>query len=110
MRKPTTNVLIGFNSDQLRMIDAWRRKQSDRPTRSAAIRRLLAQSLSASPAVQRTSTKAAVRASQMAGTEVDRLADTSASAQEQAKRKRRLLSGPQEFRKFRKDRPTPKKR
>ena len=106
VRKPiTTKVLIGFEDDQLRMIDEWRRKQSDRPTRSVAVQRLVAQSLAASPPIWRTGKKAAAKASKMAALEVDRLADSSVPAEEQAKRKRRLLKGPSEFRDIRKDRP-----
>jgi len=41
----------------------------------------------------------------MAADQLDKLADPSASAQEQASRKRRLLTGPEEFREMRVDRP-----
>lgn len=34
-------VLIGFDDDQIALIDEWRRKQKDLPTRSESIRRLL---------------------------------------------------------------------
>jgi hypothetical protein len=90
------------------MIDEWRRKKPDQPTRTVAIRRLLAQSLASSLGIQRTSEKAASKASQMAAKEIDRLADTSVAVEEQAKRKRRLLNGPREFRSFRKDHPRQK--
>jgi hypothetical protein len=39
---------------------------------------------------------------------IDRLADKSASPEEQAKRKRRLMKGPPEFREMRDDLPKPK--
>jgi hypothetical protein len=40
--KYPTKVLIGFDDDQLAAIDEWRRKQPDLPTRSEAIRRIVA--------------------------------------------------------------------
>jgi hypothetical protein len=45
----------------------------------------------------------------MAGQQVDRLSDPSASAAARASRKRHLLGGPGEFRAFRKDHPTKSK-
>jgi len=40
-----TKVLIGFDDKQLRLIDDWRRKQPELPSRSAAVRRLVAAAL-----------------------------------------------------------------
>jgi hypothetical protein len=48
------------------------------------------------------------KALEMAGREIDSLGDKSASDEEQAKRKRRLLKGPSEFRDMRVDHPKPK--
>jgi hypothetical protein len=45
----------------------------------------------------------------MAANQLDRLADKSATADEQAIRKRRLLKGPEEFQNLRVDRPAKKK-
>ena len=45
--------------------------------------------------------KGAARASEMAGEEIDRLADPSATDEERQLRKRRLINGPQEFRDIR---------
>jgi hypothetical protein len=45
----------------------------------------------------------------MAGNQLDQLVDLSASVEEQASRKRRLLRGPEEFQNVRIDRPTKKK-
>jgi hypothetical protein len=42
-----TKVLIAFDDDRLRAIDAWRRKQEDLPNRSESIRRLTDQALAA---------------------------------------------------------------
>jgi hypothetical protein len=44
----------------------------------------------------------AAEAREMAGQEIDRLADTSLPAEERKKRKRRLIKGPREFRAMRK--------
>jgi hypothetical protein len=41
----------------------------------------------------------------MAGREIDRLADQAATSEEQARRKRRLIKGPREFREMRGDLP-----
>jgi hypothetical protein len=46
------------------------------------------------------------RSADMAGEAIDQSADLSASSEEQSSRKRRLLNGPKEFRKFRRDHPT----
>ncbi len=51
------------------------------------------------PAGKKTDTKAA----EMAGEQIDRLADRSATHDEQTTRKRRLLKGPKEFRNMRTD-------
>ena len=45
------------------------------------------------------------RAADMAGDILDQHADLSASSEEQASRKRRLLKGPKEFRELRRDHP-----
>ena len=48
------------------------------------------------------------RARDMAGNTIDRMTDTTASPDDQASRKRRLLKGPEEFRNVRVDRPNRK--
>jgi hypothetical protein len=45
-------------------------------------------------------------AADMAGEQIDRLADRTATLVEQAARKRRLINGPREFRKIRTDHPS----
>ena len=45
------------------------------------------------------------KAAEMAGDIIDQHADLSASSEEQASRKRRLLRGPKEFRELRRDHP-----
>jgi len=82
-------------------IDRLRREHGVR-TRSEAIQRLVEQALGSDPE-RRPSRQAAARASELAGREIDRLADPSATEEEQAKRKRRLIKGPREFRRTRRD-------
>jgi hypothetical protein len=47
------------------------------------------------------SEKASVKAAAMAGNEIDRLCDRSATDEQRASRKRRLIEGPREFREIR---------
>jgi hypothetical protein len=83
-------------------VDEWRKGQEDKPTRTAAIVRLAESGLSIAPGGP-TSAAMASKAAELAGSEIDRLRDQSATKKEQATRKRRLLKGPKEFRGFRKD-------
>jgi hypothetical protein len=53
-------------------------------------------------------TKKAAKALEMAGQEIDRLSDASATDEERQRRKRKLLKGPKEFRDVRGNRPKPK--
>src|ERR671912_60390 len=75
-------------------IDQWRREQGT-VTRAQAIQRLVEHALGTDPA-RHTTRKAAAKASELAGREIDLLADASVAAEEQAKRKRRLIKGPRE--------------
>jgi hypothetical protein len=77
-------------------IDLWRREHGAK-TRSEAVRVLLQQALATDPG-RPVSREFAAKASDLAGQAIDRLADPSATTEEQAKRKRRLIKGPQEFR------------
>jgi hypothetical protein len=77
-------------------------------TRSEAICRLVELGLAGSRPMRRRSPKAATKARDLAGQQIDKLSDPSATAEEQQKRKRRLLKGPGEFRHIRGDLPKPK--
>lgn len=68
----------------------------DAPSRPAAIRLLI--ELGMGP---RTTARGKAEGADHAGKQIDRLSDQSASAKDQAKRKRRLLKGPEEFRDMR---------
>jgi hypothetical protein len=58
--------------------------------------------------MKRRSPKAASKAFDLAGQQIDKLADPSATAEERQQRKRRLLKGPGEFRELRADLPKKK--
>jgi hypothetical protein len=102
-------ALIGFRADAVvrAAIVEWAENQPDRPTLSEAIRRLveLGLTIEARPA-QITPARAerAARIAATAGKQLDQLADSSASAEEQATRKRSLLKAPEEFQSVRIDR------
>jgi len=85
-------------------VSEGRAHHADKLSRPEAIRRLLDMALAntsgmTSPPRKKTSAKA----SEMAGSTLDQLGDKSASPEQQAKRKRRLVKGPSEFREMRDD-------
>ena len=88
-------------------IDKWA-AQMGVSSRAQAIRRLIEFGLAGAQPTKQRGPKAAAKASEFAAQQIDRLADRSASAEEQQKRKRRLLKGPEEFRKMRTDLSKPK--
>jgi Arc/MetJ-type ribon-helix-helix transcriptional regulator len=81
-------------------VGAWANRQKDKPSLSEAIRRLLEKALAGTIAPRQRS-QGARKATDMAAREIDRLGDRSATGEERASRKRRLLSGPKEFRDMR---------
>lgn len=106
-------------------IEVWARRNEC--SRSEAIRRLVELGLLAKdhpsekpkPAGKRSAVDAAKmitaagletskRSSQMAGEAIDRLGDASATVDERARRKRRLIKGPSEFREMRAQKPKAK--
>jgi hypothetical protein len=85
----------------LKTVDEWRRKQKDHPSRAKAIRRLVDRGLANQPPARQLSKGAKRKAAKMAGREIDRLGDQTATREERARRKRRLIKGPREFRDIR---------
>jgi len=83
-------------------IDKWAARH-EATSRSDAIRRLVELGLAGSQPMRQRSPQAATKASHMAGQQIDKLADLSATAEERQQRKRRLLKGPGEFRDLRAD-------
>jgi Arc/MetJ-type ribon-helix-helix transcriptional regulator len=100
---PVTAIRLSPNMRS--RVDAWAAKQDDAPSRSEAIRRLVELGLAGTKPVKRTSSKSAAKAAGLAGEMVDLLGDQSATPDDRAKRKRRLLKGPSEFREMREDHP-----
>jgi hypothetical protein len=74
-----------------------------------AFRRLVELGLAGSQPMKRRSPKAAAKATDLAGKEIDALADSSATHEEWQQRKPRLLKGPREFRDIRGDLAKPKR-
>ena len=95
--------MVRLQPHRLRTLDAWRERQEDEPSRPEAIRRLVEMGLAAAPRTAPSSKRAAATARKMARATIDQLSDKSAPLEEQAKRKRRLLKGPPEFREMRSD-------
>jgi hypothetical protein len=85
----------------LKTIDEWRRKQKDLPSRADAIRRLVERGLANRLPVRQLGKSAKRKAAKMAGREIDRLGDQTATRKERARRKRQLIKGPREFRDIR---------
>ena len=91
-------------SDELRgRIERWVARQDDTPRLSEAVRRLVEIGLGRSKPMARRSRKSTAKAVSLAGKAIDQAADLLATPAEQAKRKRRLIKGPSEFRGMRKD-------
>jgi|SRR5271169_770539 len=100
-------VLVRLLPEQAKALDQWRKNQADCPGRPEAIRRLLDRAL-ASARNRRPSREAARKASELAAREIEGMTDQSQPAEEQQRRKRRLIRGPTEFRDIRGDQPKAK--
>src|SRR5271154_7364555 len=88
----------------------WARSQDDKPNKAEAIRRLVEKGLGSEVARKQSSPEAAHKAQKMAARTVDHMGDKSATGEERASRKRRLIRGPGEFRDMRADLPKAKKK
>jgi hypothetical protein len=88
-------------------IDKWA-TLNGAASRSQAIRRLVELGLASARPLKQRSAKAAAKASDMAGRQIDKLADPAVPAEERHARKRRLIKGPREFRDLRGDQPKQK--
>jgi hypothetical protein len=85
----------------IKKIEAWGTKQQQpAKTRSEAIRRLVETGLARAEAAQ---AGRRAQSADLAGQTIDRLVDPTAAPEDRAKRKRRLLKGPAEFRDVRDD-------
>jgi hypothetical protein len=108
MGRPRTGTtpLMGFRADPVirASIVRWAEKQPDMPTLSEAIRRLVELGLTVKSKGRQSNEGQRLRAREMAGNAIDVMTDSTAHAEDQASRKRRLLKGPEEFRETRVDR------
>jgi hypothetical protein len=91
-------------------IKSWAKKQPDRPPLAAAIRRLVKLGLTVKSKGRPKRGETKQRARELAGAAVDKMTDTTASREDQARRKRRLIKGPEEFREDRLDMPRAKEK
>jgi hypothetical protein len=82
-------------------VRAWANRREDKPSLSEAIRQLLEKALAGTNALRQRSKGSRRKATDMAARQIDRLGDQSATGEQRASRKRRLLSGPKEFRDMR---------
>jgi Arc/MetJ-type ribon-helix-helix transcriptional regulator len=98
---------IRLSVELTRAIDRWAARNKA-ASRSEAIRELVEMGLAGGQPTGRRRAKTAARASDMAGRQIDKIGDPSASAKERQDRKRRLLKGPSEFRDMRGDQPKSK--
>jgi hypothetical protein len=90
------SVVVRMHPPQLKALDDWISKQKPPfPSRPEAVRRLVEMSL-ARPV--RYPKEIATKAKELASMAIDGLIDPSASADEKADRKRRLIKGPSVFR------------
>ncbi|MDX3966689.1 MAG: hypothetical protein QHD01_08825 [Bradyrhizobium sp.] len=105
MKRPQSGATAraaGFrpSQPQLKAITAWMARQSDKPSLSEAISRLVELGL----ALYTDTDRQKRRARKMAGDAIDRMGDTATTAEDRAVRKRDLLDGPEEFDRVRIDR------
>ena len=101
MKEKSKGSAILLGASFLKKVDEWRRKQRDRPSRAVAIRRLAERGgLAGSTSLPSKESKR--KAAEMADREIERrLGDQAVNDEERARRQRRLIQGPREFRDIR---------
>jgi hypothetical protein len=82
----------------LRSIDRWRQKQKDQPSRAEAIRQLVERALATAAPSAPAKAGSRRKAAELAGQAIDSLGDQTATVEERAHRKHRLIKGPHGFR------------
>jgi hypothetical protein len=92
---PMTGVRLSVDLEEA--ILGWAEKQTDRPNKAEAIRRLLEQALAGAD-TRPMGAAAQQKAVDLASREIDKMDDQSATSEERGQRKRRLVKGPREFR------------
>jgi len=110
--RPATGItpMMGFRADPVirAAIVRWAENQPDMPTLSESIRRLVEIGLAGAKKSAAPSQQTRAKAKKFAAEQIDRMGNSTATAEEQASRKQRLLKGPEEFREARVDRPKAK--
>ncbi len=101
-------VMVRLLPAQATSLDDWRGKQTDRPGRPEAIRRLVERALATATPSAPAKAGSRRKAAEMAGRTIDQLADQAATDEERVHRKRHLIKGPREFRNMRDDLPKKK--
>lgn len=99
------HISVPVQKEFLTALDQWRKQQDDQPSRPNAVRQLAEASLAKIGQQPRVRRRPGPAARDMAARVIDALADQSAPPENRAKRKRRLLKGPEEFRDIREDQP-----
>jgi hypothetical protein len=103
-----TQLGMRWQDPMLIAIDSWREKH-DVATRSEAIRRLVELGLEVKTPARRVSKPGRkLRARELATQAIEKIIDPAAPPEERAQRKRRLTTGPPEFREARVDLPKAK--
>jgi len=107
-KSPATarDPMLGFRAGPMlrAAIVKWAETQPDLPSLPEAMRRLVELGLTVKAEGRRTSDGQKLRAREMAGKAIDEMTDATATSDDQASRKKRLLKGPEEFREVRVDR------
>jgi len=110
--RPATGTapLVGVRmTEELQaQIKSWAKKQDDAPPLATAIRRLVEIGLAGAKKFAAPSQQTRAKAKKFAAEQIDRMGNSTATAEEQASRKQRLLKGPEEFQDARIDRSTKK--
>jgi hypothetical protein len=111
--RPATGVtpMMGFRADPVirAEIVRWAEKQSDMPSLSEAIRRLVELGLTLKTKAPPSQRLRAARAQELATKAIEKIIDPAAPPEERDQRRRRLTKGPPEFREDRVDLPKAKK-
>jgi len=95
---------VRLTRELLDHVDAWALSQEQRPSRSEAIQLLVMTALDGLRAAKSSHRGPRIRAKELASDAIDGLGDTSATSEDRAGRKGRLMEGPEEFRNVRRDR------
>jgi hypothetical protein len=100
--------MVRLQPSLLSGLDSWIAGQAGSLTRPEAIRRLIERAFTAAAPSAPAKVGSRRKAAELAGRAIDRLGDQTATVEERAHRKHRLIKGPREFRDVRDDQPKKK--